>query len=145
MHIFKLDIHFMDIYFHLISSKLWPSGYNGGLVIWRPSGVCVSNPTVDKIFCNVHLLPVPRSWTGSVKMKSSMKFIRGNRCIERERWFKKPRSKTFKGVRTSFNMCIYFMYIYISFYLFYRIKTIQIELWWCVHNHWISKCTVMVI
>ena len=28
---------------------------------------------------------VPRSWTGSVQMKSSMAFIRGNRCIDREK------------------------------------------------------------
>ena len=28
---------------------------------------------------------VPRSWTGSVQMKSSATFIRGNRCIEREK------------------------------------------------------------
>ena len=28
---------------------------------------------------------VPRRWTGSVQMKSSMTFIRGNRCIEREK------------------------------------------------------------
>ena len=39
---------------------------------------------MDKIFCNVHLFRVPRSWTGSAKMKSSMTFIRGNSCIERE-------------------------------------------------------------
>ena len=44
-----------------------------------------SIPTVDKNFCNVHLFRVPRSWTGSVQMKSSMAFIRGNRCIEREK------------------------------------------------------------
>ena len=43
-----------------MSSELWPSGYNGGLVIWRPCGVCGSNPTMDKIFCNVHLFRVPR-------------------------------------------------------------------------------------
>ena len=55
----------MDISFHLISSELWPSGYNGGLVIWRPCGVGGSNPTVGKIFCNVHLFRVPRSWNGS--------------------------------------------------------------------------------
>ena len=38
-----------------------------------------------RFFCNVHLFRVPRSWTGSVQMKSSMTFIGGNRCIERER------------------------------------------------------------
>ena len=35
--------------------------------------------------CNVHLFRVPRSWTGSVQIKSSMTFVRGNRCIEREK------------------------------------------------------------
>ena len=48
-----------------------------------PSGD--SNPTVDKIGCNVHLFCVLLRWTGSVQMKSSMPFIRGNRCIEREK------------------------------------------------------------
>ena len=38
-----------------------------------------------RIFCNVHLFIVPRSWTESVQMKSSMRFIQNNRCIERER------------------------------------------------------------
>ena len=38
-----------------------------------------------RFFCNVHLFRVPRSWTGSVQMKSSMTFIRGYRCRERER------------------------------------------------------------
>ena len=36
-------------------------------------------------FLNVHLFRVPRSWTGSVQMESSMTFIRGNRCIERQK------------------------------------------------------------
>ena len=75
----------MDIQFHLISSELWSSGENGELVIWRSCGVGGSNPTVDKIFFNVHFFRVPRSWTGSVQMKSSMTFIRGKRCIEREK------------------------------------------------------------
>ena len=75
----------MDILFHRISSELWSSGDNGGLVIWRPCCVGGSNPTVDKIFCNVHLFHVPRSSTDSVQMKSSMAFIGGNRCIDRER------------------------------------------------------------
>ena len=69
----------MDIQLHLISSELWPSGYNGELVIWRPCGVGDSNPTVEKIFCNVHFFRAPRSWTGSVQMKSSMTFIRDNK------------------------------------------------------------------
>ena len=37
-----------------------------------------------RFFCNVHLFRVPHSWTDSVQMKSSMTFIRGNMCIERE-------------------------------------------------------------
>ena len=80
----RIDINFMDILFHRISSELWLSGNYGGLVIWRPCGVCGSNPTVDKIFGNVHLFRVPHSLTFSVQMKSSMAFIRVNRCIERE-------------------------------------------------------------
>ena len=49
----------MDISFHLISSELWPSGYNDGLVIWRPCDVGGSNPTVDKIlFLKVYLFLV---------------------------------------------------------------------------------------
>ena len=35
-------------------------------------------------FCNVHLFRVPRTWTCSVQMKSSITFIRGNRCMESE-------------------------------------------------------------
>ena len=38
-----------------------------------------------RIFHNVHLFRVPRSWTSRIQMKSSMTFIRGNRCIEREK------------------------------------------------------------
>ena len=36
-----------------------------------------------------------------------MRFIRGYRCIEREKdiFFKLARNKTFKGVRTSFKCC----------------------------------------
>ena len=48
-------------------------------------GIGGSNPIVDKIFCNVNLFRVPGSWTCSVQMKSSTTFIRGNRCIEREK------------------------------------------------------------
>ena len=36
-------------------------------------------------FCNVHLFRISLRWTGCVYMKSSMTFIRGNRCIEREK------------------------------------------------------------
>ena len=39
----------------------------------------------ERFFGTVHLFRVPRSWTGTVQMKSSMAFIRGNRCIEREK------------------------------------------------------------
>ena len=71
----------MDIY----SISYQASGESGGLEIWRPCDIGGSNPTMDKIFCNVHLFRVPRSWTGSVQIKSSMTFLRGYRCIERER------------------------------------------------------------
>ena len=78
--IFTKCINFMGILFHLLSNELWKR--------WTcnlEAGVDGSNPTGDKIFCNFHLFRVPRSLTGSVQMKSSMTFIRGNRCIERER------------------------------------------------------------
>ena len=39
----------------------------------------------EQDFVNVHLIRIPRSWAGSVQIKSSMTLIRGNRCIERER------------------------------------------------------------
>ena len=55
----RMGINFKDIYIHFISSELWRSGYNVGLVIWMPFGVGGSNPTVDKIFlmltCSVFL------------------------------------------------------------------------------------------
>ena len=38
-----------------------------------------------RFFCNSHLFLVPRSRTGRVQMKSSMTFIRGYMCIEREK------------------------------------------------------------
>ena len=88
---------------YLISSELWPNGYNGGLVIWIPCGVGVSNPTVDTIFCNVYLFRVPRSWSDSVQMKSSITFIRGNRCLEREKDnFKSRYVKRLKECASSF-------------------------------------------
>ena len=40
---------------------------------------------MDKIFCNVHMLRVPCSWTGSIQMKSNMTFIRGTRCIKKKK------------------------------------------------------------
>ena len=89
----------------LVTLENWPSGKDGRLVIWRPCNLGGSNPAVDKIFCNVNLFCVPLSWIGRVQMKSSMTFIPGNRCIERKKDIFKiwPRSKTFKGVHTSFN------------------------------------------
>ena len=56
----RIFINFMDILFHLISSELWSSGDNGGLVILRPCRLNESNPTVGKIFfvmfsCSVFL------------------------------------------------------------------------------------------
>ena len=81
----RIDINFMDFKIFLISSELWSSGYDGWLVISRPCVVGGSNPTNDKIFCNVHLFHVPCSWSGSVQMESNMTFVRGNRCIEREK------------------------------------------------------------
>ena len=77
----RIDINLIP--YHI--NELWTSGYNNGLVIWRLWRVGGSNPTVHKIFCNVYLFRVPRSWTGTIQMKSSMTFIRGNRCIEREK------------------------------------------------------------
>ena len=69
----------------LVTLENLPSVKDGRLVMWRPSRLRGSNPIVDKIFCNVHLFRVPLSWTDSVQIKSSMTFIRGNRCIESER------------------------------------------------------------
>ena len=49
---------------------------------------------VVRILPWVHLFRVPRSWTGSVQIKSSMTFTQGNRCIEREKdTFKSRRCK----------------------------------------------------
>ena len=63
-----------------------PNGKDGRLLTRRPSRVGGSNPTVDKIVCNVCLFRIPLSWTGSVQMKLSMTFIRRNRYIEKERY-----------------------------------------------------------
>ena len=67
-----------------------------------------SNPTVNKkfSFCNFRLFRVPRSWTGSIQMKSSLTFIRGNMWIEREKdTFLNDgvAKRLFILVRTSFN------------------------------------------
>ena len=51
---------------------------------------------------NVHLFRVPRGWTGSVQLKSSMPFIRSNRCIYTEKDYF-INGETFKRVRTTFN------------------------------------------
>ena len=51
----------------------------------RLCGVGGSNPTIGKIFCNVHLFLVPHSCTRSVQIKSSMTIYRCNRCIETEK------------------------------------------------------------
>ena len=69
------------------------SFYNQDVAVWlrrtRKLGTkpCEGlNPTINKIFFfNFRLFRVPRSWTGGVLMKSSMTFIRGNICIEREK------------------------------------------------------------
>ena len=73
---------------HLIPShsELWRSDYNRGLVIYGSCAVLVVQILPwTRFFCNVHLFRVPRSWTGNIQMKPCITFIRGNRCIERER------------------------------------------------------------
>ena len=92
MHLFMLfidhilvDIHINTYGFNSFTRKV-------GVAEWWRRSTCNleampcgdSNPTVDKIICNVHLFRVPLSWTGSVQMKSSIKFIQGNRCIEKD-------------------------------------------------------------
>ena len=77
--------------------------------------VAGSNHTVDKIFCNVRLFRVPRSWTGSVQVKSSMTFIRCNRCIEREKDnFKNREVKRFKECALALSMYVY-KYLAVSY------------------------------
>ena len=70
----------------------------------------------DFFFGNLHLFCVPRSWTGSVQMKSSMAFIRGNRCIERESRKKKIILRTY--YRTG---------LYYRFWPYYQIFEVSIE------------------
>ena len=93
MHLSRLFIDHIDIHInmHSIDSPSFitidnrPSGQDDGLVTWRPCRVLGWNPTVEKIFFNVHLFRVPGRWTGSVQMKSIMICVRVNWCIERER------------------------------------------------------------
>ena len=62
------------------------------------------------IFCNVHLLRVPRSWTGSIQMKSSMIFIRGYRYIYREKDnFKSQEVKRLKKCALPLNTVVSFI------------------------------------
>ena len=88
MHLFKFIYYRYKLDGHLISSfisfEVWPCSKTGGQVTWRPCRVGGSNHTVDRIICNGHLFRGPRSWLGSIQMKSSMTFIRGKRCIERK-------------------------------------------------------------
>ena len=78
-------INFMDIY--SISYQVI-GGWVVGAVDLKSGGLemlVVQILPWTRLFCNVHLFRVHRSWIGSVQMKSSMTFIRGYRCIERER------------------------------------------------------------
>ena len=60
-----------------------------------------------RFFCNVYLFRVLRSWTDSVQMKSSMTFIRGKRCIEREKdYFKSREVKRLKECALALNTII---------------------------------------
>ena len=47
----------------LVMLENWPSGTVGRLVNWIPCRLWGSNPTMLKIFCNVHLFRVPLNWT----------------------------------------------------------------------------------
>ena len=97
-----------------------------------------------RFFCNVHLFRVPRSWTGSVQMKSSMTFIQGNRCIERERYFKSREVKRLKecalALRSLNCIVIYIVVRYAFkalkdfciFIIFVSIKGIRFR---CKYNH----------
>ena len=69
-------------------------GNNRLLAMWirrfiRKLGLPGSNPTVHQnfSFCNFRLFHAPVSSIGQIQIKSSMTFIRGNGCIERERSF----------------------------------------------------------
>ena len=101
-HVHHVDPVFLRKFTCLFIDRIYIYKFHGHLIpshikrvvaeCWEPwtcsleAGVDGSNPTMDTIFfCNIHLFRVPRSCTGSVQMKSSMTFIRGNRCIEREK------------------------------------------------------------
>ena len=95
VYVRKFTMLFYGSYIYKFHGHLIPSHIKRVVAEWwerwtynLEAGVDGSNPTVDKSFiCNDHLFRVPRSWTGSVQMKSSMTFIgiRCNRCIDRER------------------------------------------------------------
>ena len=69
----------------LVTLENWPSGKDGRLVTLTPCRLWVRILTWKIFFCNFNLFRVPLSWTGSIQMKSIMTFIRGYRCIYREK------------------------------------------------------------
>ena len=78
-------INFMDIYsipYQAIGGRVARAV---DLKSWGLAMLVVQIPPWTRFFCNVHLFRVPRSWTGSVQMNSSITFIQGHRCIEREK------------------------------------------------------------
>ena len=75
---------------------------SGGLAV-----LVVQILSATSFFCNAYLFRVPRSWTDSVQMKSSMTFIRGNRCIEREKDnFKSREVKRLKECALALTHCM---------------------------------------
>ena len=94
MHLFKLFIDRIDI--HNDTYKIEFNFFTrnvGELTEWWSRSTCNLKAVQSWGFescrgqdiCNVHLFRVPLSWTGSVQMISSMTFIPGDRCIEREK------------------------------------------------------------
>ena len=78
-------INFMDIYsfsYQAIGGRVVRAVdlKSGGLAMF-----VVQILPWTRLFCTVHSFRVPRNRTGSVKIISSMTFIRSYRCIERER------------------------------------------------------------
>ena len=58
-----------------------------------------------RFVCHADLFRVPRSWAGSVQMKSSMTFIRCNRCIETGKdYFKSCEVKLLKECALALSM-----------------------------------------